>query len=221
MNKKIGSIEKVTEDLQRHGRAAMETDKEILRFARARDNYVQVTSRIYPKSISELEQYRTTSLKRLASLPGGYRRHHAAITLKKMMPMTRVDEIQSTAGLDVFGIKIQGTHGFITMSKYPIDVSWITEAEEVTRKNMIETETLEEGERFSLIEGVVAVYVNATHDALEKLLDEDDIYLIDVGPQEHMDNLAVVSAGTEHEWKPVLGPLLDIAHYINKHSNTE
>ncbi|MDH4213686.1 MAG: hypothetical protein OEV85_07165 [Candidatus Thorarchaeota archaeon] len=104
------------------------------------------------------------------------------------------------------------------MSNYPIDATWISTAEERTRKSKLETETLKKGERFSLIEGVVAVYVNASYDALESMLKEDDVYLVDVGPQEHMDNLAASSMGAELEWKPVLGPLLDVAHFVNKYS---
>lgn len=218
MTKKINLFEKVSENLRKEGRAALEVDKEILMFKRVRDCYVTVFSHIRPESASELELYRETTMKRLSLLPGGYRRHLAVITLKRMMPMSRVEELHGKSGLDVIGFKIQGTHDFITMSKYPIDGAWISTAEAKTRESKLETGTLEQDERFSLVEGVVAVYVNATRDALEDIAKEDDIYIVDVGPQEHMDNLAASSIGTDFEWKPVLGPLHDVAFFASKFS---
>jgi hypothetical protein len=177
MTKKVDLIEKVSEDLRREGRAAIEVGKEILRFRRVHDGYVMVFSRIYPKSASELERYRVTAQKRLSLLPGGHRRHLAAITLKRMMPMSRVEELHAMAGLDVVGLKIQGTHDFVTMSKYPIDSSWISTTEASTKELKIETKTLEQGERFSLVEGVVAMYVEATRDALEAVLGQPSRFI--------------------------------------------
>ncbi len=199
MTKKVDFIEEVSEHLRREGRAAIEVDKEIVRFKRVHDHYVMVFSRIYPESASELDRYRETSRKRLSLLPGGHRRHLAAITLKRMMPMSRVEELDAKAGLDVTGLKIQGTHGFVTMSKYPIDSAWISTAEARTKESKIETKTLEQDERFSLVEGVAAVYVEATRDALEAVSEEGDIYIVDAGPQEH-----IWTTWPLHRWAPNL-----------------
>ncbi len=234
-------IEDMVSDIEKKHFARREIQNEIIAAKR-----VKIPGIIYDKvgifsspvinSKEDLEVYVNRAHERLISLPENLEDVVAIITFKKPQPKSRIEEIISKNHLNGYGVKLEGSHGFKTMARYPIEKNYLKDAKagiiatfnknkEIaattpdTEKRQILEKALPKDfiETFEINQGIYALYCLGRSNDLLKCKNEEEVYIVDIGPIEVRDYLLQLETNLPEEI--VVSPPGDIAYYVRKFLN--
>lgn len=184
-------------------------------------------------SKEDLEVYVNRAHKRLNSLPENLENVPATITFNKPQPESRIKVIISKHHLNGYGVKLEGSHGFKTMARYPIDKNHLKDAsagiiESYNEAKKLAASTsdpekrqiLEQAlpkdfvETFEINKGVFALYCLGMSNDLINCKNEEEIYIVDIGAMEVRDYLLQLKTNLPQEIKVV--PPGDLAYFVRE-----
>lgn len=170
---------------------------------------------------------------RLISLPENLENVGATITFRNPQPESRIEEIISKHRLNGYGVKLEGSHDFKTKARYPVDKIFLKHvragiiATYEKNKELVATtsdqkkkQILEKAlpkdfiETFEINQGIFALYCLGKSNDLIKCKNEEEIYIVDIGPIEVRDYLLQLETNLPEEI--VVRLPLDIAFYVRK-----
>ncbi|HEC38140.1 hypothetical protein LCGC14_0886220 [marine sediment metagenome] len=185
------------------------------------------------ESKEDLEVYMKRAHERLISLPENLENVGATITFKRPQPESRIEEIISKYRLNGYGVKLEGSHDFKTMARYPVDKNYLKHVRAgiiatydknkelvATTSDQKKKKILEEAlpndfiETFELNQGIFALYCLGKSNDLIMCENEEEIYIVDIGPIEVRDHLLQLETNLPEEIV-VIQPS-DIAYYVRK-----
>ncbi len=184
-------------------------------------------------SKEELEVYVNRAHERLNSLPEDLENVTATITFKKPQAESRINDLISKHQLNSFGVKVEGTHGFTTMVKNPIDKNFLKDIKAnilatynknkelaAAEPNQEKRQALEQElpkdfvETFETNKGIYAFYCKGKSGNLKKCKNEEEVYAVDVGPIEVRDGLLELETNLPSEI--IVTPPGDVAYFVKK-----
>jgi len=184
-------------------------------------------------SKEDLEVYMKRAHERLIGLPEDLENVGATITFKKPQPESIIEEIISKHRLNGYGVKLEGSHDFKTMARYPVDKNYLKHvragiiANYEKNKELVATtsdqkkkQILEKAlpkdfiETFEINQGIFALYCLGKSNDLINCKNEEEIYVIDIGPIEVRNHLLQLETNLPEEI--VVTPPSDIAFYVRK-----
>jgi len=182
---------------------------------------------------NDLEVYVKRAHERLISLPENLENVGATITFRKPQPESKIEEIISKHRLNGYGVKLEGSHDFKTMTRYPIDKNYLKHVRagiiatyEKNKELVATTSDLEKKhilekalpkdfiETFEINQGIFALYCLGMSNDLINCKNEEEIYIVDIGPIEVRDYLLQLETNLPEEI--VVTPPSDIAYYVRK-----
>ncbi len=184
-------------------------------------------------SKEDLEIYVEKAHQRLIILPESLENVGATITFKKPQSESRVEEMISKHRLNAYGVKLEGSHGFKTKARYPIDNNHLRDVKAgiiatyeknkelaATTSDPEKKQSLEKGlpidfiETFEINQGIYALYCLGRSNDLLNCKNEEEIYIVDIGPIEVRDYLLQLETNLPEEI--VVTPPGDIAYYVRE-----
>ncbi|KKM22796.1 hypothetical protein LCGC14_1621710 [marine sediment metagenome] len=184
-------------------------------------------------SKESLEIYVEKAHERLITLPESLENVGATITFKKPQPKSIIEEMVFNRRLNGYGVRLEGSHGFKTMVRYPIDNKHLRDvkagiiATYMKNQELVATtldpekkQSLEKGlpedfiETFEINQGIYALYCLGRSMDLLNCKSEKEVYIVDIGPIEVRDYLLQLETNLPEEI--VVSPPGDIACYIKK-----
>ncbi|KKL88460.1 hypothetical protein LCGC14_1924470 [marine sediment metagenome] len=231
-------IEEMVPDLEKKHFARYEIQNEIIAAKRVKIpgkmfDRVGVFSSPLVKSKEDLEVYVKRARERLDSLPDDHENINATITFRKPQPESIIKDIISKHHINGFGVKIEGSHGFKTMTRYPIDKDFIKEAKkgiiETYHKNKELIKNISDPEKrkiaeqslpgdfeelFEINRGIFALYCVGNSSNLKKCKTEEEIYVMDIGPVEVRDQLLQLETNLPRD--VVVTQPGDLAYFVRK-----
>lgn len=189
----------------------------------------------YPvvNSKEDLLVYVKRAHKRLNRLPKNLENVAATITFNKPQNEPRIKEIISKHRLKGRGVKLEGSHGFKTMARYPIDKNHLkdvragiiesyNEAKKLAastsdpEKKQILEQALQKDfvETFEIDKGVFALYCLGKSDDLINCKNEKETHIVDIGAREVKDYVSQLKSDLPQEIQVV--PPGDLAYFVRE-----
>ena len=231
-------VKDMVSDIEKMDFAHCEIQNEIITAKRVNRPYIMldkvgIFSSPLVDSKEDLEVYMKRAHERLIGLPEDLENVGATITFKKPQPESIIEEIISKHRLNGYGVKLEGSHDFKTMARYPVDKNYLKHvragiiANYEKNKELVATtsdqkkkQILEKAlpkdfiETFEINQGIFALYCLGKSNDLINCKNEEEIYVIDIGPIEVRNHLLQLETNLPEEI--VVTPPSDIAFYVRK-----
>jgi len=123
-------VKDMVSDIEKMDFAHCEIQNEIITAKRVNRPYIMldkvgIFSSPLVDSKEDLEVYMKRAHERLIGLPEDLENVGATITFKKPQPESIIEEIISKHRLNGYGVKLEGSHDFKTMARYPVDKNYL------------------------------------------------------------------------------------------------
>ncbi len=231
-------VEDMVSDIEKMDFAHREIRNEIITAKRVKIPHIMVDkigifSTPVVDSKEDLEVYVERAHERLNNLPENLENVVATITFKKPQLESKIEEIIFKHRLNGYGVKLEGSHGFKTMTRYPINKIYLKHvraciiatyeknneliaATSDPEKKQILEEALPKDfiKTFEINQGIFALYCYGGSNDFINCKNEEEIYLVDIGPIEVRDYLLRLETNLPDEI--VVTPPSDIAYYIRE-----
>lgn len=184
-------------------------------------------------SKEDLEIYVKRAHERINTLPENLENVGATITFKKPQLESRIEEMISKHRLNAYGVKVEGSHDFKTMARYPIDKNFlkhvragiiatyeknkelVATTSDQKKKQMLEKALPKDFiDTFEINQGIFAIYCLGMSNDLINCKNEEEIYIVDIGPIEVRDYLLQLETNLPEEI--VVTRPSDLAYYVRK-----